>query len=140
MATWAEATDVTGSWIGDDAPTDTTLVDTWIGKAEREIRRRVPDLQSRIDAEVAQIPAVTDLKDTAVDVVVAMVTRVFRNPEGVRQGTTTSGPFTDLTTYTAEAAAGLALTDAELAKLASTAATGAFSIGMIPSTSPFFEG
>lgn len=137
MASWTATTDVTDAWIGEGAPTDTGKIQKWIDKAEREIRFRVPDIQARIDVEAAETPARTDLIDTASDVVVAMVTRVFRNPEGIRQTNTTTGPFTESRTYGGDVPGGLGLTDDELAKLQG-ARGGAFSIDLIPSTSPFY--
>ncbi|OJU39687.1 MAG: hypothetical protein BGN97_00255 [Microbacterium sp. 69-10] len=139
MASWTGPTDVTGAWIGEGAPTDTGKVQKWIDKAEREIRFRVPDIQTRIDAEAAESPARTDLLELAKDVTVAMVMRVFRNPEGIRQANTTTGPFTDSVTYGGDVPGGLGLTDDELAKLQG-ARGGAFSIDLIPSTSPFYVG
>ncbi|MBF4613753.1 Gp19/Gp15/Gp42 family protein [Curtobacterium sp. VKM Ac-1376] len=133
---WTSADDVLDAWIGSDAPTDVDRVTNWVARAEREIRFRVPHLQARIDAE-AELGASTDLLDTARDVVVAMVTRVFRNPEGVRQRNTTTGPFTESATYGGDVPGGLGLTDDELAKLQGTRSRGAFTIDMIPSTSPF---
>ena len=139
MASWTGPTDVTGAWIGEGAPTDTGKIQKWIDKAEREIRFRVPDIQTRIDAEAAETPARTDLLELAKDVTVAMVMRVFRNPEGIRQANTTTGPFTDSVTYGGDVPGGLGLTDDELAKLQG-ARGGAFSIDLIPSTSPFYVG
>jgi len=134
---WTTAQDVVDAWIGVDAPTDDFLLDLWIGKAEREIRFRVPDLQARIDAEAELIPPVIDLQDAAVDVTVSMVTRVFRNPEGIRQTNSTTGPFTESATYGGDLPGGLVLTGDELAKLQGVRTHGAFTIDMIPSTSPF---
>lgn len=139
MASWTAPTDVTGAWIGEGAPTDAGKIQKWIDKAEREIRFRVPDVQERIDAESAEIPPRTDLLETAKDVVVSMVTRVFRNPEGIRQVNETTGPFTSSRTYGGDVPGGLGITDDELAKLQG-AHGGAFSIDLIPSTSPFYVG
>lgn len=140
---WTTTADVTDAWIGEGAPTDTVKVQKWIDRAEREIRFRVPDLQARIDAEAAETPGRTDLLELAKDVVVSMVTRVFRNPEGIRsvQGTTVTGPFTDTTTHTygGNVPGGLGLTDDELTKLQG-ARGGAFSISLIPPSSPFYLG
>lgn len=136
---WTAPSDVTDAWIGEGEPTDTTKIQKWIDKAEREIRFRVVDVQERIDAEAAETPARTDLIDTAKDVVVSMVTRVFRNPEGIRQVNETTGPFTSSRTYGGDVPGGLGITDDELAKLQG-ARGGAFSIDLIPSTSPFFVG
>lgn len=132
MASWTTPADVTGSWIGGDVPTDDAQIQKWIDKAEREIKFRVPDIQIRIDAEAPR----TDLLETAKDVVAAMVVRVFRNPEGIRQTNLTSGPFTTSKTYGGDVPGGLGLTDDELAKLQGQRG-GAFSVNLIPSWSPF---
>ena len=134
MASWTDPYDVTSAWIGEGAPTDITKIQSWIDKAEREIKYRVSDIQTRIDAEA---PA-TDLFETARDVVVAMVTRVFRNPEGIRQTNVTTGPYTASKTYGGDQPGGLALTEDELAKLQSVQSSGAFTVSMIPVTSPFY--
>ena len=132
---WTEPNDVVGSWIGEGMPSDNALITSWISKAEREIKYRVPNIQTRIDAEAP----VTDLLETAKDVVVAMVTRKFRNPEGIRQTNLTTGPYTTSKTYGGDQPGGLGLTDDELAKLQGVRG-GAFTIGMIPATSPFYVG
>lgn len=135
---WTTPEDVQDAWIGEGVPMDDTQVAVWIAKAEREIRFRVPDLQSRIDAEAQLFPPVTDLLDTARDVVVSMVTRVFRNPDGIRQRNTTTGPFTESATYGGDVPGGLGLTDDELAKLQGVRSRGAFTVSLIPETSPFY--
>jgi len=137
---WTTPEDVILAWIGDGAPLDDDQVQVWIEKAEREIRFRVPTIQARLDAEAAQIPPVTDLLEAAQDVVVSMVTRVFRNPEGIRQTNATTGPFTESRTYGGDTPGGLGMTDDELAKLQGVRARGAFTISMIPTTSPFYVG
>lgn len=137
MASWTLPADVTGDWIGDGAPTDTAKIQRWIDKAEREIIHQVPDIQGRIAAQAAEVPANTTLLDTAVDVVVAMVTRVFRNPDGVRQVNETTGPFTASKTYGGDVPGELTLTDRELAKLQEAQVSGAFTIDLFPSTSPY---
>jgi hypothetical protein len=133
---WTSPTDVTGAWIGEGAPTDQAKIQKWIDKAEREIRFRVPDIQARITAEALLLPPATDLVDTAKDVTVSMVTRVFRNPEGIRQTNETTGPFTASRTYGGDVPGGLGITADELAKL-SSARGGAFEINLIPTHSPF---
>ena len=133
---WTSPADVTASWIGEGVPTDDAQIQLWIDRSEREIKYRVPDIQARIDAEAAETPPRTDLEDTAKDVVVAMVTRVYRNPEGIRQTNVTTGPFTASKTYGGNQPGGLGMTDDELAKLQGKRG-GAFSIDLMPSTSPF---
>lgn len=138
--TWTDPADVTGAWIGEGMPTDDAKVATWIGKAEREVRRHVPDVQARIDAEGALLPPITDLLEATKDVVVAMVTRVFRNPEGVRQRSSAEGPYSGSIMYGGNTPGILAMTDEELASLQGVKAAGAFSVDLIPSTSPFYVG
>lgn len=137
MAPWTVPGDVTGAWIGEGAPTDTAKIQKWIDKAEREIKYRVPDIQARIDSEAAEDPARTDLLETAKDVVVAMVTRKFDNPRNVRQRNVTTGPFTSSETMGGDVPGDFTPTDGELAKLQAVQSHGAFTISMIPSTSPF---
>lgn len=134
MATWTTAQDVLDAWIGEDAPTDTALVGIWVGKAERLIRFRVPGIQDRITA------AEPDLLENVMDVVTAMVQRVFRNPDGTRQRSTTTGPFTESQTYGGDMPGGLGVTDDELLLLAGDANVqqSAFSVSGIPATSPFY--
>ena len=94
---WTTPDDVLGSWIGDDAPEDADLVQRWIGRAERLIRREFPDLADRVASGLEP-----DLPDTIVDVVSAMVIRVFRNPSGHRSvsGQETTGQFSGSNTIT----------------------------------------
>lgn len=136
---WTAPTDVTNAWIGVDAPTDTARVQVWIDKAEREIAYRVPDIQKRIDAEAAEDTPRTDLLETAKDVTVAMVTRVFRNPDGIRQTNETTGPFTTSKTFGGSVPGALELTDSELNKLQGARVGSAFTVTTIPTSSPFAE-
>ena len=133
MAAWTTADDVLNAWIGDDEPVDTLLIDNWIGRAERLIRFTVPGIQTRITA------AEVDLIDNVVDVVTAMVIRKFRNPEGIRQASSTEGPFTSSRTYGGNDPGELAILDTELARISGNTAGGqrAYTVDMIPSTSPF---
>ena len=109
---WTTPDDVIASWIGDDVPTDTGLIQRWVDRAERLLRREFPDLQDRIDS--GDEP---DLEATVVDVVAAMVTRVFRNPAGHRSvsGQETTGQFSGSNTITfgGENPGALALLDEE---------------------------
>lgn len=130
---WTDAEDVVAAWIGDDAPDDLEKVAVWVDKAERMLRVRIPSLQDRLDDSLEP-----DLLGNIEDVVTAMVQRVFRNPEGVRQRQEGSGPFSGSVTYGGDQPGALWVTDSELAMLAPVGAVqGAFTIDLIPSTSPF---
>lgn len=138
MASWTTPEDVQESWIGDDAPDDLIKIQTWIDKAEREIKFRVPGIQARIDAEAAEIPSRIDLLEDAKDVVVAMVTRKFQNPLGTRQKSITTGPFSEQQTFGGTNPGNLEMLESEVEKLSgSGTGDGAFTIDMIPATSPF---
>ena len=134
MAVWATAQDVLDAWIGEDAPTDEAKVETWVGKAERLIRRKVPDVVSRY--EVGE----TDLAENLKDVVVDMVTEVFRNPEKRRQINTTTGPYTESFTVAGDNPGALVLTGEQFELLAPEGVSvkaAPTSVDMIPPTSPF---
>lgn len=139
---WTTSEDVLYSWIGLDVPDDVALVDTWIAKAEREIRYRVPDIQARIDAQA--LLGSTELLELTRDVVCAMVARVFRNPEGIRTVNQSSGtgPFSESVsrTYGGDVPGGLGMTDGEVARLRGARSSRAFTVSMIPTTSPFAPG
>lgn len=107
-AQWTFPTDVLGSWIGRKPGVAESVVEAWIGKAEREIRREFPDMQARI--ETGDEP---DLLETVQDVVTAMVTRVLRNPEGYRQMSRTDGSITASATIGGETPGELRLTTKE---------------------------
>lgn len=130
---WTTSDDVLRAWIGDDSPSDTSLIDTWIDKAERLVRFHVPDISARLALDEG------DLQDTVIDVVAAMVIRKFRNPEGVRQENVTTGPFTESRTYGGDAPGELTLTADDIDRLTGKQKSGqqAFSISMIPTSSVF---
>ena len=132
---WTTAAEVIDAWVGSDAPADSALVDVWIDKAERLIRSKVPGLTDRIEADPVTEP---DLLGNVKDVVTAMVQRVFRNPEGVRQRQEGSGPFTGSVTYGGDQPGALAVQDSELALLSLVGSNrGAFTVDTIPVTSPY---
>jgi len=132
---WTAASEVLADWIGDDAPADTAKVDNWIGKAERLLRAKVPSLAERLAADPVAEP---DLLGNVKDVVSEMVQEVFRNPERIRQRQETTGPFTGSLTYGGDAPGTLRVTAEQVALLSPAGeASGAFSIDLIPSHSPF---
>lgn len=107
---YATATDVRDQWIGDDLAATDPQITAKIGQAERMILRRVPGL-------VANIAANRLTTDDVKDVVVAMVSRVLRNPKGSRQVATTTGPFTVSETAAGNEPGGLYISDDELSDL-----------------------
>lgn len=135
--TWTNADDVIAAWIGPDAPTNLTLVGVWVEKAERLLRSKLPDLQARMDAGSSVEP---DLAGNVQDVVTEMVQEVFRNPERVRQRQEGTGPFTGSVTFGGDKPGALTVTADQLATLVAPGASeGAFTIDMIPSSSPFSD-
>lgn len=112
---WATPADVIDAWVGDGAPTATLvpLIEKWISKAERKLRADLPDLAGRL----GETPPEPDLAENVTDVIVAMVTRVLRNPEGVRSRQESEGPFAVSTTFGGDTPGGLYVTDDELALL-----------------------
>lgn len=94
---WATPEDVMVSWIGADAPTDDVKLAVWIARAERLLRREFPTLTERVEADNGG-----EFAETVRDVIVAMVTRVFRNPAGHRSvtGQETTGQFSGSNTIT----------------------------------------
>ena len=107
---WLTAEDLIADWIGDDKPygmEDT--INRWIGRAERMLRREFPTLPQRLQAPGVE----PDLADTVKDVLSAMVTRVIRNPEGIRQRQETDGGFTGSITFSGDTPGELYLTDSE---------------------------
>jgi hypothetical protein len=116
---WTDPDDVIDSWIGDGAPADSALVQVWIDRAERMLRKRVPSLTARLDAE----PPEEDLLETIIDVVSAMVQRVFRNPDGTRTSQSTTGPFSQMVTFGGDQPGYLWVTDDELDSLSITTTT-----------------
>lgn len=132
---WTLAADVIGDWIGPDAPEDAVLVGKWIDKAERLLRSKIPDLSARVLADPIAEP---DLLGNVKDVVAEMVQEVFRNPERIRQRQEGTGPFTGSVTYGGDKPGALRVTEDQIQLLSAAGGSrGAFTIDMIPSTSPF---
>jgi len=136
---WTTADDVLDGWVGGGAPDDPVKVGVWIDRAERLIRKKVPSLQARLDAEAALPISSTDLLDTVRDVVAEMVTEVFLNPERKRSVQSTQGPFSESTTFGGDNPGRLVITPEQLALLAPDGGSAgrAFSIDMIPTLSPY---
>ncbi|QTR37007.1 hypothetical protein J8670_12990 [Mycobacterium tuberculosis] len=76
----ATATDVENRWVRELSEEETRLVNTRLADAERMIRRRIKDLDDKIDAGDIDPE---DVKQVEAD----MVLRLLRNPEGFTQET-----------------------------------------------------
>lgn len=111
--TWTTPEDVQQAWLGERLEISTETVERWIDRAERKIKREIPNIEARIKAPEKE----PDLLDTVRDVVSAMVERKLRNPDGLRSTTDTSGPFTRQTTHGGENPGALMLTAEEKAQL-----------------------
>ena len=136
---WTTPADVIDAWIGDDVPADPAKLQLWIDQAERLIRFYVPGIQARIDEPEA------DLLDNVISVVVAMVSRKFRNPEGIRQASITTGPFSEQRTYGGDEPGSLLILPDELALISGDTQGGqrAFVVDTLPTSSrysPFYSG
>lgn len=130
---WTKPADIQDSWIGEGKPTDDDLLEIWIDRVERLIKSKVPGIADRVTSNEP------DLLDTIKDVVCSAVTRVFRNPDGIRQAQTTTGPFTESVTYGGNQPGSLQLLDDEIDRLLPIKVSGAFTIQTIPTSSPFFR-
>lgn len=128
---WVAPDDVIESWVGENPPTDVDRLQIWIDRAERLVRRRIPDLQPRIDLEADALEPVADLLDTARDVVIAMVTEVFKNPDGKRSAQSTTGPFTENVTFGGDNPGKLVLLADQEALLSASQPGEAFSFDLI---------
>lgn len=137
---WVSPNDVIESWVGSGVPSDVNKLQIWIDRAERLVRRNVKDLQERLDLEAALDPPGTELFETTKDVVIAMVTEVFKNPEGRRSVQQTTGPFSESTTFGGDNPGKLAFLS-EYSDLLSGVTPGeAFSVDMIAGHSPLRAG
>jgi hypothetical protein len=75
---YAEASDVAVRWgkaIESLEEPTVALIETRLGDAERMIKRRIPDLDAKIDADTLDVE---DVKQVEAD----MVLRLVRNPDG----------------------------------------------------------
>lgn len=122
--TWATFADVTDRWVGNDAPTDQDLVEALIGDAEAVILVEYPKIQDRITAGTLPVRLVKM-------VVVAMVSRVLRNPENLTYWQQTTGPFGQARNY-GSTVVGLYLTDEEEELLSPKRHGKAFEVNVAP--------
>lgn len=123
MGTYAGASDVVTRWIGTGAPANINQVEIFIGDAETLIDREFPDLADTVDGDAGPTSEQVKL------VVVAMVTRLYKNPDGIRSRTdASSDQFGGTVVYAGSNPGGLTITDDERVILRGGTAT---------TTSPF---
>ena len=72
---YANAADVTARWARTPTDEEITLINVRLEDAERLIRRRVPDLDDKVNSEAI-------LEDDVIQVEAEAVLRLVRNPEG----------------------------------------------------------
>lgn len=125
---WTSVSDVQDSWLGEPIEIAESTVNAWIDRAERKIRREIPNIEARIEADTEP-----DLIDTIRDVVVEMLERKFRNPEGIRQVQETTGPMSGSITYGGDQPGQLYLTDENKQALTASADRfRAYTVSLIP--------
>jgi hypothetical protein len=83
---WTTPQDIQDRWVGNDAPTDTDLIQIIIDDAEAVVLNEFPRIQERIDDAELSINVV-------ILVVSRMVMRILRNPENLTYWQQTTGPF-----------------------------------------------
>lgn len=103
---WATPDNIRERWLAGPLPQDDAQLETLIADAEDTILAEYPDVSERL-AEGALSP------ERLQRVVVRMAHRVLRNPEGYRQVTQGTGPFTGSATFGGDNPGELYLTDAD---------------------------
>ena len=128
---WTTPQDVKDRWLLGDFPVLDQQLAVLIGDAEDTVGSEFADIDARILAGTLPVARVQK-------VVARMVIRHIRNPEGIRQVSETTGPFTGSRTYGGAEPGAMYLTDEDRAEL-SGVKTGqrAFTIDTIPSASPY---
>lgn len=108
-----------------------TVAFALLGDAWALLKHRVGTLEARLDA----VPSTLD-DDLVRMVVVRMVLRVLRNPDGVKQRSQTTGPHTDSWTMPSDEPGGLTVTDDDLDLLAAQTGAGSDAFTIRPALVP----
>lgn len=113
---WATPDNIRERWLAGPLPQDDAQLETLIADAEDTVLAEYPDVPERL--------AEGDLTQERLQrVVVRMAHRVLRNPEGYRQVTQGTGPFTGSATFGGDNPGELYLTDADRRDLGVRTAT-----------------
>lgn len=110
MGTFATPFDVQASWVSTTPLPDDTAIQVWISRAERLIRRRVPDIDNRVERDNLY-------RETVVDVVVDLVSGVLRNPDQIRSIQENNGPTSGGITFSGDSPGALILSTDHLRAL-----------------------
>lgn len=103
---WATPTDIRERWLAGPLPQEDAQLEVLIADATDVVLAEFPTIPDRL--------AAGDLtEDRLLRVVVRMSHRVLRNPEGYRQVTQGTGPFTGSATFGGDNPGELYLTDAD---------------------------
>lgn len=100
---WAKPDDVRSRWLTGSLGVDDEQLETLIGDVEDKILAEFPGLPDLVATEALPGSRVRR-------VVVRVALRVLRNPNGYRQVTEGTGPFTGSTTYAGDAPGEITLT------------------------------
>jgi hypothetical protein len=129
---WTTPDQVIDRWLGPGKfPVKDEQTAVLIGDAEDTILSEFPDVDARIAANSLRV-------ETVRKVVARMVIRQLRNPEGRRQTSRVSGPYTDAITYAGDDLGEMTLTDDDRRELTARA-TGrrqVFSVYPVSRTTP----
>jgi len=123
---WATVDDIKARWLTGEIPATDTQIATLIDDAEDKILTEFPKTPDNLASGV--------LREATVKRVVArMVSRVLRNPEGLRTVQMSTGPFSESTTHGGDNPGEVYLTDDDRRDLGGLRTKGkAFTITTIP--------
>lgn len=115
---WADPQTVIDGWLldADLLPTE-KQIRIWIRRAQTLIEDTRRAVAPRSTSIAQRIETDRELAQTVSDVVVAMVERVFANPEGVRSAMDVTGPLTGSVTYGGDNPGTLDVTAKEMRRL-----------------------
>lgn len=95
--TFASPQNIRDRWLSTEELPSDEIIQHWITDAETLIFSEFPDLRDRLTNDPHG-----DLHRSVAYVEVQLVSQALKNPDGIRQLSQTSGPFTTATTYGTE--------------------------------------
>lgn len=125
---WAVPADVRSRWVGSDPPPADEVIAGWLADAATVIEAAFPTLPARL-----AVDADGQLHRRVVFVQCQLVMQALKNPDGVRQASTTTGPFSEQLTYGTETLSqAMALTPVHRQMLAENGTQRAYSVDTTP--------